>query len=52
MGKNLALIESKIALVKMVRRYKEIRLPDGKRIMKRTFMYEPLPQEITFAKNT
>jgi cytochrome P450 len=38
-GKNLALIESKIAIVKMVRRYKEIRLPEGKRLMKRTFMY-------------
>jgi cytochrome P450 len=49
-GKQLALLESKIALVKLMLRFKEIQMPSEKRVMVKKFIYEPLPNKITFVK--
>ena len=49
-GKQLAQLEIKIGLVKLLRRYTLIELPPGKRVMVRKLFYEPAPAKLTFTK--
>ncbi len=49
-GKNLSLLESKIALIKLLKRYSKIRLPEEKRMMHQKLMYEPVARKIIFTK--
>lgn len=49
-GKHLAYLESKIALIKLVKRYENFTIPAGKRVMVHKFMSEPLPFKTKFTK--
>lgn len=40
-GKHLAAIESKIGLIKFMKRYKKIKIPDGPIKMTYKFIYSP-----------
>ena len=51
-GKHLAHIESKIALVKFVKRYKKISLPKNDFKMEFKFLYSPEEFESTMLINT
>ena len=48
-GKQLALVESKIALVKLVKRYESIEVPESLTLIQSMF-YEPLPFDTAFKK--
>lgn len=50
MGKQLAYLESKIILIKLLKRYERFELPPGKRKMVRRFMYEPESFKTKFFK--
>lgn len=49
-GKHLAYLESKIALVKLMKRYSKFEIPKEKRTMVHNFVYEPLPFNTRFFK--
>jgi len=49
-GKQLALVDSKIALIKIFQRYKIIKNPDGTPVFRVNLMYEPYPYKNIFIK--
>ena len=49
-GKHLAMLESKIALIKIMKRYKEIKLPKKNFKMDLKFVYTPEEFETKFIK--
>lgn len=50
-GKQLALLQVKISLVKLIKRYESIKVPEDV-VMIMTFSYEPEPFETIFEKAT
>ena len=49
-GKQLALLQVKIAMVKLLKRYKSIEIPEKDVAMVMSFSYEPEPFEMIFEK--